>query len=510
MKGVSSGGIARNIQANFVGLLVASIASVLSAPLIYRHLGREGYGLLGLFMLVLGMLPVIDLGVLPGVSRAVAWYRGSAGDGSGKILTMFRLASTFMAGLVVVLLAIALVLVLLHPSFAQVAGMHGSHRLGPVLVLMAVALSIRMYCGLLRAFLMAMERQVQANMVHSVATLLRTLGALAFAVFTKSDIQGFFLFQVLVSLSEFVVYRRIVRGVLPRSAAPVPMPELLGHLRFGVSVSVLGLAWMLISNTDKILLGLSLSLSSYGQYSLAVHIAGALLLATAPVHAAVLPRLTLLSASGNENDFIRIYGVASALTVVIGVGAVTAIGLVGPQFVAFAEGGVSPGDSDYIAEIAFIYAIGYIAVAVSSLTYLMQSARGTVRLHAIGTALQAIVNTPLVGYFAMTGDIDATAMAFVCVNSLFLLIWLPIAQRRLLGRAAKIWWTRDILVPFWVASIAALISFCVVVLLPDDATMMTIWGLVAAIIVVICGSCAHSGLRIEFMSWLSAGWNRAS
>lgn len=502
MREVSARGVGGNIQANIVGMAIASIASILSAPLIFRYLGQEGYGLLGLFLLILGILPVIDLGILPGISRAVAWYRGGDEEASGKVLTIFRIASAWMSVLTAALLVLSLALIALSPSPARLTGTFSDWGVAPVLILMAVALSIRMYCGLLRAVLMAMERQISANVVQSIATALRTLGALAFAVMTGTGVHGFFLFQVFISMSEFIAYRKLVKKVMPSRATPISRAEILAHFRFGAGVSVLGLGWMLINNTDKIALSLSLPLASYGEYSLGVHMAGVLLLATSPVQAAVLPRLTMLVATGDEPALVRIYGLASALTVTIAVCGVTAVSLLGPVFITIAGVGGGGASNQDPAAIAFRYSLGYLAVSVSSLTYLLQSARGTLRLHAIGTALHALVNTPLVGYYALSGNVEATVLLFVILNFAFLLTWVPFAQGRLLGRLAIVWWARDLLIPFLGASITGLILFLVSPVSSMGAPFVIFYGVVSASLVLACGMAAHAGLRTELLAWV--------
>ena len=67
--------VKNNVIFNYVGRIYASLVGILIFPLYLRHLGAEGYGLVGFFTLLQGGMQLLDLGLSPTLSREVARLR---------------------------------------------------------------------------------------------------------------------------------------------------------------------------------------------------------------------------------------------------------------------------------------------------------------------------------------------------------------------------------------------------------------------------------------------------
>ena len=77
--------------------------------------------------------------------------------------------------------------------------------------------------------------------------------------------------------------------------------------------------WVLVTQTDKLLLSKLLTLADYGYSTLAILAAGGVSLAIGPISVAIIPRLSRLEATGNESALIHLYRQATQLVVVIAV-----------------------------------------------------------------------------------------------------------------------------------------------------------------------------------------------
>src|SRR5688572_18197049 len=62
----------RNVAANFAGSAWASLMGLAFVPLYIRLLGAESYGIVGVFVSLIGMLAVLDLGLSQAMNREMA------------------------------------------------------------------------------------------------------------------------------------------------------------------------------------------------------------------------------------------------------------------------------------------------------------------------------------------------------------------------------------------------------------------------------------------------------
>ncbi|UGB38981.1 lipopolysaccharide biosynthesis protein [Frateuria soli] len=458
-----------NLVANLAGTAVAAAAAVLSAPLIYRWMGPGAYGLVGVYVLLQTLMPLFDAGITAGLARAVAWHRERS---LGEVRTLVQAAVRPVVGMAALFALIA----------AFGAGPAAQHWVGDSAMpfetvrlafwWMVGALAIRLVAGLGRASLMALELQPRANAVQAAAAVTRTFGALAFAMVTGTGVAGFFFLQVPISIAEYVAYHSALRRVLTAEPIPVTRIELSRHVRFAFGIAGLSAMWLLTSQVDKALLAESLAMRGYGAYSLGVHVASVTLLAVGAIHGAVLPRMTRHVAGQEEAKLSALYGIATTLTVATACSVVVAIAIGARMLVPSLQVSVDGIDP---MRIAWLYGIGNAGAALLAIAYQLQNARGVIRMHAAGTALQMLVQVPLVAWSATGGDAVRTAVTFAWVNWAFALVWLPFVHARFLPCGHWRWMSRHLLPTL----IAGLIVGAAAIYLARALPGGWVWGILA-------------------------------
>lgn len=458
-----------NVVANLAGTAVAAGAAVLSAPLIYRWMGPGAYGLVGVYVLLQTLMPLFDAGITAGLARAVAWHRERS---LGEVRTLVQAAMR-----PVVAMAIVFVLVAAFGAGPAARHWHGDSALSFETVRlafwwMAGALAIRLVAGLGRASLMALELQPRANAVQAVAAVVRTFGALIFAMATGTGVVGFFALQVPISIAEYAAYQWALRRALTTEAVPVTREDLSRHLRFAFGIAGLSAMWLLTSQADKVLLAEGLTLSGYGAYSLGVHVASVILLAVGSVHGAVLPRMTRHVAGREEEKLRSLYGIATALTVAMACAVVVGISIGARMLVPSLRVSVDGIDPMWIARL---YGIGNAGAALLAMAYQLQNARGVLRMHAVGTVMQMLVQVPLVAWSASGGDAVRTAVAFACVNWAFAFAWLPFVHARFLPGGHWYWMSRHLLPTLVAGVVVGAVAIRAAHALPNG----WVWGVAA-------------------------------
>ena len=230
-----------------------------------------------MYLLVQCLIPLFDLGITPGLSRAVAWYRGNK-NSDGEIRSLIQLAQRLMWVLAFIF---ALSMSALSDIIAKQwlnLNVVSTNTVRVSIALMGIALALRMIAGLQKAALMAIEEQVKANLVQSIAAASRTFGALLLALLTGTGILGFFIAQVPISVMEWYGYRYLLHHALPAKPVKIVIAELYTHMRFTFGIAAITAIWLLTTQVDKFSLSHVLPLSEYGAYSLGVHIASMILI----------------------------------------------------------------------------------------------------------------------------------------------------------------------------------------------------------------------------------------
>jgi O-antigen/teichoic acid export membrane protein len=485
----------RNVTASIAGAGVAAAASVLSAPLIFRELGAEGYGLVGFYLLLQGLLPLVDVGVTAGLARAVAWHHGNGA--LGQVRSLVTLARR----------PISIFAVLLFAVFVASSHLIQAHWLGgddldatatfECLLLMGAALALRMPMLLDRAALGALERQVPVNAIQAAAAVARTLGALAISASTQSGALGFFAVQPVVSFLESIGYRICLRRLLTVAAEPVGRRELATHVRFSLVLAALSALWLASSQLDRLVLSAVLPLDEFGSYSLGVHLASAITLGVGAFQGAVQPRLTRLLAAGADDGVRELYGLSTAVSLSMGFTALVAL-IQGGALIPSVRNAVHYMDP---MAIAVIYGAGNIAVALLAQVYQLQNAHGDLRLHAWVTVSQAMLLAPALVATALTGSARSTAITYAIVNAALALAWLPVVHRRFIRSSHRRWWLQDCLPPLLAGLLCVFGSLAIAPHSYGGTTAAVTITAVSVTVTLLLTGLAHHGVRREALRW---------
>jgi len=305
----------------------------------------------------------------------------------------------------------------------------------------------------------------------------------------------FFTYQLGVAVFEiaglaFMTHRLLPRAVVPGLAAGwMALRSILG---FSLTVAFTGAVWVLITQTDKLVLSRVLSLADYGYFSLAAVVAGGVMVIGAPVAQAVLPRMAKLSAEGEHEAVIVLYRRATQIVCLLALPAAA-------MLAAFSEDvlRVWTGDATAAREAAPVlrlYAAGNGILTVAALAYYLQYARGDLRLHLIGNALMLFFYVPCLVFSAVRWGAVGAGAAWLCAIGAYFLFWVPLVHRRLEPGLHGSWILRDVL-PVASVSVVAAIWAATMVSVPATrlAAVMTI--IVFGLLVFALAAMASSTVR---------------
>lgn len=437
--------IGRNITANYVGQLYATLVSVAFVPLYIRYMGIEAYGLVGFYAMLQGWFVLLDMGLTPTVTRQSAEFNAGAMSAL-NLRQLFRslefiFVATATAGAVLLLaLARPIAESWLH---VEVSAMHEVRN---ALSLMAVVVSLRWVCGLYRSAIIGFERIVWLGGFTVVIGTVRFVLIVPYLAFVGATPTHFFGFQLAVAVIEAAVlvgyaYRLLPAipggGIIGWNAEPVRKV-----LRFALSAAFSTMVWVFVSQTDKLILSGMISLTEYAYFTVAVLVASGITVLSSPIAGAVLPRLTSLNAQSREAELVALYRNSTQLVAVAVVPIVLLLAFF-PHQVLLAWTN-QPQVAQHAGPILRLYAIGNGLLAFAAFPYYLQIARGNLSLHVIYNVIFVLVFVPLLLLAVTSFGAIGAGYAWILANLIPFLLWLPIVHRRHLRGVHLKWLVRDI------------------------------------------------------------------
>ncbi len=213
----------------------------------------------------------------------------------------------------------------------------------------------------------------------------------------------FFAYQLVVALIELsglaiATYRLVKRTKGPREE--FSWKPIVRNLTFSLTIAFSATVWVVVTQTDKLILSGILPLAQYGVFSIAVVAASAINAVNTPFNLALLPRLTKLVAEKSETGVVELYRAATQAVCVLMVPAATMLVFFSEPILRAWTGNAQIAHQ--AAPILCLYTIGNGFVSLHAFAYYIQYANGDLRLHFIGHALFLALLLPAYAFECFT------------------------------------------------------------------------------------------------------------
>jgi O-antigen/teichoic acid export membrane protein len=451
----------KNILANYASQLYVTGIGILILPLYIKYMGAEAYGLVGFFSMLQAFFAMLDLGLTPTIGRETARYYG----GSMCALKYRQL----LRALTVIFIAIAVIggfgLWLLAETIATKWLTVETLSLNVVtftIQVMAISVALRWLCGLYRGVVMGSEKLVWLSIFNVFIASLRFV-----AVFISMWLYGytpivFFIHQLVVAVIELLGLWIMAQFLIPNKASitkPIGwfFKPIKPILTFALTIAFTSSVWVLVTQTDKLILSGILPLQEYGYFTLAVLVASGIMVVSGPVSSAIMPRMTRLHAENKHDEFISVYRNCTQLvSVIAGSASITLVVTAKPLLIAWT------GDlhlAEQAAPVLRLYAAGNLFLCIAAFSYYLQYAKGNLRYHLRGNLGLVIILIPSVIYAATHFGALGAGYVWLTVNALFLFGWVAYVHHKLEPGLHYLWLWNDIVKILLPVSIVACFLF---------------------------------------------------
>jgi O-antigen/teichoic acid export membrane protein len=423
----------RNIAANYASQLYTTLIGIVLVPVYLEQMGSEAYGLVGFFAMLQAWFNLLDMGLTPTIARESARFHG----GAMTALTYRRLYRSLSLVFATVALAGGSALFALSGPVATRwlnLGQLAPTEVAAAVQVMALCVALRWMGGLYRGVVSGSERLVWLSGFNAVIATLRFVGVLPSMWLWGFTPAVFFWHQLAIAAIEVIWLLAMCQTLLP-------MPSSTGQsigwslkpiqplLRFSLTIAFTSSVWVLVTQTDKLILSGILPLAEYGYFTLAVLVAGGITIVSGPVSSALLPRMARLYAEGQADELRRVYNQAAQLVSVLA-GSIAVLLVVCAESLLFAWSG-NAEMSSATAPMLRLYAVGNGLLALGAFPFYLQYARGDMRYHLIGNLILVTALIPSIVFAAIYGGGIGAGWAWMSMNALYLLVWVAYVHAKL-------------------------------------------------------------------------------
>jgi len=435
----------RNILASYTSQIYVTAVGILTVPMYIQYMGAEAYGLVGFFAMLQAWFNLLDMGLTPTIARESARFNG----GAISLLEYRRLTRALEGIFAVVAVAGGMLLFALAQPIATQwlnASQLPETELTHALQIMALIVALRWMCGLYRGIITGAERLVWLSGFSSLIATARFVLILPLLMFVSRTTMAFFVFQMGVALLEIAGLAFMAYRLLPSIPADERIrwqwAPLKTVLKFSLSIALTSSVWVLVTQTDKLILSKVLPLADYGYFTVAVLVASSILVVSGPISSAILPRMARLHAEGQHDQLLAVYRQSTQLATVIALPVALVLALFSRQVLWAWTGDALLANK--AGPALSLYAIGYGFLTVGAFPYYLQYAKGDLRLHLIGNALFVILLIPSVIWAASHHGMNGAGWAWLIANGLYFLCWTPLVHKKFVRGMHGYWLFEDI------------------------------------------------------------------
>ena len=435
-----------NAIANYAGNIWSNLLSFLLVPVYLHYLGVEAYGLIGGFYAVISFIGLLDLGLSATIKREVALRNAT----EEKLLTIPDLLRTteiiyWCTGTVILLLMVLLA----QPISTQWINAENIDlaTVKWAVIILGLTVAIRWPVTTYRGTLIALEKQVQLNILEGALKTFRELGAVLILVMISPTIIAFLLWQAFIAVLEVFLMMVFAWRNVPtiKNRANFKIEILKEIWQFAAGISWTTIVSIILAQIDKILLSKFVSLEQFGYYMLASTLAQKLSIILQPFVVTISPKLIALAVQPDETKLINFFHKSSLFISI-------AITPIASTLIFFAPTILglwtqSPEVAVQASNILAMLTFGTMLDSLYNISYQIQLAIGKPQIGAIFNSCSVILVIPAMLYIVPQLQLFGAALIKTVVNILYYLVLSRITHRYILHQEHRRWLIQDTLIP---------------------------------------------------------------
>ncbi|MBF0327730.1 MAG: oligosaccharide flippase family protein [Nitrospirae bacterium] len=464
-------------------------------PIYIKFLGIEAYGLIGFFTMLQASFQILDFGLSQTMNREMARYAAlpeKAGEARDFVRTL-----EVVYWLIGILIGVGVLIG--SPFIARYwinAGAIPVETIQHAVMIMGLVLALQWPLSFYEGGLMGLQKQVLSNSIKISMATLSSCGAALILWKVSPTVTAFFAWQIIVTIlyvSLFVVF--LWRSLPSAEGFPRFNLGLLSNIwRFAAGMSGIGFSGILLMQMDKILLSNFLSLKMFGYYTLANAISNAIpTMLVSPIFNGMFPRFSSLVMANDEVSLKNLYHQGVQVTAIIILPISTVMAFFSYDILLLWTRNAEV--SSIASPIVTFLVIGMALNGMSVLTFALQLSYGWTKIGLGINIFLIIALVPAIYFMAVHYGAIGAAAVWLALNSIYLIIVVPLTHRRILKGEAWRLYIEDIVPPLAATLVVVGLGR---LLIATQMTAIATVVILSAIILVASALSAFAAPRVRY------------
>lgn len=492
----------RNILANYASQIYVTVVGIVMVPLYIKYIGAEAYGLVGFFAMLQAWFSLLDMGLTPTMARETARFNSGANDA----LSLRRLLRA-MEGIFICIAVLGGVLMIASAEAISTGWLKVQMlpliEVQYAITLMALIIALRWVSGLYRSAINGFERLTWLSGLNIAIATARFVLVIPLFIFVGTSPKIYFSYQLFLAILELFILLiqtyRLLPSIDSKANIPWQWAPLRKVLKFSLSVAFTGIVWLLVTQTDKLILSKLLTLGDYAYFTLSVLVAAGVMTVSAPLSAALVPRLTKMSAEHDDAGLIQTYRDATQLIAVIAIPVALVLAFFSEQLLWVWTGDIEIARK--AAPVLTLYSLGNGILALGAFPFYLQVAKGDLKLHMIGNAVFLVLLIPSLIWATLHYGMLGAGYVWLISNAVYFVLWVPKVHSHFVAGLHTKWLFQDV-IPIVMSGIIT--SILLVKFLPLAVGRLSLLAelLLIGIILVVASSMTSSCIKSQLkMMW---------
>jgi O-antigen/teichoic acid export membrane protein len=381
----------RNTIANFVGQLLYPLLALALVPFYVRHVGIEGYGLIGLIAMIVSVLGVFSRGLGSALQREFG-RRSATPEGCRSLPTLLR-SFEVVYWLLGAALGVILAVVALSTGARWIRADTIPHEtILTCLGLLALRVALAFPHSVYQSVFIGTERQLQGNVLNALLAVSSAAAGVA-AILIFGSVVAVYAAESMLAGLFLLIFRARAFAVLPAVPAVFAVQEVRGLLGISTDLIWTNGIGLLITTLDRVVISAALPVAAFGIYTAASSVARAVGLGLNPFLTAAYPETCRTATIGSQQQ--QVDHLLQTAVVVAALGAAVTMPLA-----AFSADVLQLWLADAVlaragAPVVSACALGSLAIGLATVLYQWQMATGATR-YGVKFNTAALIWFPLI------------------------------------------------------------------------------------------------------------------
>lgn len=284
-------------------------------PIYIKILGLESFGLIGFYLIWITILGILETGFSATILREFSWFSANRKKNI-KIFYLFRSAEIFYFGLIILICFILSILVFLFGKEFFKSNTLDSEIILQTLILMIISLACSIPLGLYAGGLRGLNKHQQCSFLLTLFATVRGLGCVMVLLYIKSDIRIYFIYLIIINITQLLIFRWFLLKLITKcnyfnNFSFNPLKSIKNYFTGIIFCTAIAIV---ISQSDKLILGKITSLEDFSLYTISWTVASALSILVAPITSIYSTKITQLISNKENKALVKNFKLLSQLT----------------------------------------------------------------------------------------------------------------------------------------------------------------------------------------------------